>query len=142
MGGQLQLPPGGPLPAGRGVGLSGSHSAARLRPVLQDCPSLRAITHVFSTGARHLVSAGGTLVLGGGRAPSPSHAQTGLHKAAGWARPARGVALCGRGAGGQALTLQSLLSPSRSPPSSLPSPARRPQPFLINGPRCQVGASS
>lgn len=105
-GGRLQLPVEGTLPAGSVVSHSGSpgpisSTAPFCRTVL---PSERSLRSCFSTGARPLVSAGGTLVLGGGRTPSPSHAQTGLCEAACWACPAPGVVLCGRRAGGKALT--------------------------------------
>lgn len=72
-----------------------------------------------------LVSAEGTLALGAG--PLPQATLTRHCQATGWASPAAGVMLCGRRAGGKALTLQNL--PLLFPvllPGSLPSPARSP----------------
>lgn len=70
---------------------------------------------------------------------SPFCPQTGLLEAPGWAPPAPGATLCGRRAGGEALTWRGRLSPSRSLLLASSPPIGAPQPFLINGPRCTQG---
>lgn len=143
-GGQLQLPPGGPLPAGRVVSLSGSHSAARLRPVLQDCPSLRAITHVSLLHRRQAPGLCRWDPGSGGRQGPFSKPRSDWAAQGCWL----GSSSSGRGAvweegrwEGSDVAKPPLPLPVPLPAPSLPQ-LGDPQPFLINGPRCQVGASS
>lgn len=119
--GQLQLSPEESLPAGLVVRRSWSPG-----PFSGTAQSFPPSDHSRLGSPPESLQAGysGPVVC---RAPSPNHPQTGLHQAAGRACPAPEVVLCGRRAGGKALTLQSLLPPSPvPPPGSLPFPARSP----------------
>lgn len=107
----------GPSPAGRVVRRSWCPGPFGGSWVLQDRPSLPAIAHVLLPRRS---PAPGLCRRDPGSKPPPdwtARLRLGLS--------APGVALCGRRAGGKALTLQSLLSPSPvPPPRSLPPPAR------------------